>query len=200
MKYFKYAVSLMVVVGLVFMFASYTKSPVSEEKSSAKAAMDAAVALGADKYAAADFKVAKDLWNKAEFQMTGKKYADAQQFYIDARPAFEKAAGGIEAGKVAMAKEVPVALAILETNWKKLQVNFKQYEKRMSDRKIEWATDTKTFAGELKSAKGITATDLPGAKAKADELKAMIDKWDAAFKEAASLPALANVEGPPVGI
>jgi hypothetical protein len=200
MKYLKYAIFSMIVGALIFASASYLKSPVSKEKSVAKAAMDAAVAAGADKYAAADFKVAKDLWNKAEFQMTGKKYADARQYYVDAKPAFEKAAGGIEAGKVAMAKEVPVVLASLETNWKKLQVTFGQYEKRMSDSKIEWATDNKTFAEELKAAKTITATNLAGAKAKADELKNIIDKWDTSLKEAAALPALASTGGPPVGI
>ena len=36
------------------------------------------------------------------------------------------------------------------------------------------------------------ATDPAGAKAKADELKSIIDKWDNAFKEMAAAPAQTN--------
>jgi len=52
MKYFKFAVSSILVMALIMMFIGCAKPP-EAEKSAAKTAMDAAVTAGADKYAPA---------------------------------------------------------------------------------------------------------------------------------------------------
>jgi len=109
MKHFKQIVSLMTVLALVLVFIGCSKPP-EEEKAAAKAAMDAAAAKGADKYAAADFKAAKGLWDKSEAQVAEKKYSEAKQGYIDTKAAFVKAAAAVEAGKKAVTDEVTAAV------------------------------------------------------------------------------------------
>ena len=137
MKHFKYSVSLMMVLALVLVFIGCSKPPEAEQKA-AQAAMDAAVSAGADKYAAADLDAAKKVWDAAEAQVKDKKYKEAKQGYVDAKAAFEKAAGAVAAGK--------------------------------------------------KAVKEMIAAEPAAAKAKAGELKAVIDKWEAAFKELAAAP------------
>ena len=188
MKRSKYLVSLMVVLSLAFVFTGCAKPP-DAEKSAAQAAMGAAVSVGADKYAAADFGAAKTLWDTAESQMNDKKYKEAKQGYIDAKAAFEKAAGGVEAGKKAMTDEANAAVASLEDGWKNLEAIAKKVEKKMKDKKDAWDADTKAFAEGLKTTKDMIAADPAGVKAKAGELKTIIDKWDATFKELAAAPA-----------
>ena len=188
MKRYNYLVSLMVVLSLAFVFTGCAKPP-DAEKSAAKTAMDAAASAGADKYAATDFAAAKTLWDTAESQMTDKKYKEAKQGYIDAKAAFEKAAGGVEAGKKAMTDEANAAVASLEDGWKNLEAIAKKVEKKMKDKKDAWDADTKAFAEGLKTTKDMIAADPAGVKAKAGELKTIIDKWDATFKELAAAPA-----------
>jgi hypothetical protein len=188
MERFKHAVSLMIVLALAFVFVGCATPP-DAEKSAAQAAMDAAVSAGADKYVAADFGAAKSLWETAESQMKDKKYKEAKQGYIDAKAAFEKAAGGVEAGKKAMTDEANAAVASLEDGWKNLEVTAKTVEKKMKDKKADWDADAKAFAEGLKATKDMIAADPAGAKAKAGDLKAIIDKWDATFKELAAAPA-----------
>ena len=125
MERFRYLVSLMIVFALVFVFVGCAKPP-DAEKSAAKAAMDAAVSAGADKYAATDFGTAKGLWDTAESQMMDKKYKEAKQSYIDAKSGFEFAAGGVEAGKKAMTDAVNAALFSLQNDWKNLEATAKK--------------------------------------------------------------------------
>ena len=188
MERFKHAVSLMIVLALVFVFVGCAKAP-DAEKSAAQAARDAALAAGADKYAAADFETAKGIWGTAESQMQDKKYKEAKQGYIDAKAAFEKAAGGVEAGKKAMTDEANAAVASLEDGWKNLEATAKTVEKKMKDKKDAWEADAKAFAEGLQATKDMIAADPIGAKAKAGELKAILDKWDTTFKELAAAPA-----------
>ena len=188
MKHFKYSVSFMMVLALVLVFIGCAKPP-EAEKSAAKTAMGAAVAAGADKYAATDFNAAKTLWDTSEGQMTAKKYEEAKQGYVSAKAAFEKAAVAGEAGKKAAIDEVNAAVASLEEGWKNLEASAKNAGKKMKDQKDAWAADTKTFVDGLKATKDMIATDPAGAKAKSGELKAVLDKWDAAFKELAAAPA-----------
>jgi chromosome segregation ATPase len=187
MKGIKYSVSMMIVVALAFVFVGCAKPP-DVEKSAAKAAMDAAVAAGADKYAAGDFESAKGRWDTAESQMGNKDYKDAKQSYIDAKTTFETAAGNVKANKDA-ADAANAALPSLENNWKDLEAAAKKVEKKMTDKMEEWASDQKAFTEGLQSAKDLIAKDPVGAKAKTDELKSTIDKWDATFKELAAAPA-----------
>jgi hypothetical protein len=188
MKHFKYAVSFVMVLALALVFIGCAKPP-EAEKLAARAAMDAAVAAGADKYAATDFNAAKNLWDTSEAQMNEKKYEEAKQGYVNTKAAFEKAADAAAAGKKAITDEVNAAVAGLEEGWKNLETAAKGVEKKMKDQKDAWEADTKAFVDGLKAAKDMIATDPAGAKAKANELKAIIDKWDAAFKELAAAPA-----------
>lgn len=188
MKHYNHSVSLMVFLALALVVMGCAKPP-EAEKSAAKAALDAAMSAGADKYAAAEFEVAKQLWDTAESQMTDKKYKEAKQGYTDAKPAFEKAAGAVEVGKKALTDEANAAVAGLEEGWKNLEGAAQKVAKNMGDKKDMWDADVKAFAEGLKTTKDMIATDPSGAKTKVGELKAIIDKWDATFKELPAAPA-----------
>lgn len=188
MKYFKCVVSLIMVLALALVFVGCAKPP-DAEKSAAKVAMDAAVAAGADKYAAADFNAAKSLWDTSEAKMTTKKFDEAKQGYVSAKAAFEKAVGAAAAGKKVMTDEVNAAVSALEEGWKKLGASAKSVEKKMKDKKDAWVADTKAFEEGMKATKDMSATDPAGAKAKVAGLKSILDNWDATFKELAAAPA-----------
>ena len=190
MERFKHSVLLMVVVALAFVFVGCAKPP-DAEKSAAKAAMDAAVSAGADKYAVTDFESAKGRWDSAESQMANKDYKEAKQSYIDAKSTFEMAAGNVKANKDA-ADAVNAVLPSLENNWKNLEAAAKKVEKKMTDKQEEWTADAKAFMEGLQAVKDMVAKDPVGAKTKTDELTSVIDKWDTAFKELAAAPAKAG--------
>jgi len=196
MKHFKYAVSSMIILALALVFIGCAQPP-EAEKSAAKAAGDAAVAAGAEKYAAADFSAAKNLWDTSEAKMNEKKYEEAKQGYVNAKAAFEKATAAAAAGKKAATDEVVAAVAGLEEGWKNLETAAKGVEKKMKDKKDAWEADAKAFGDGLKAAKDTIAADPVGAKAKAGELKAIIDRWDAAFKELAAAPEPAKKQATP---
>jgi len=187
MKHFKFSVSFMMVLALVLVFIGCSKPPEAEQKA-AQAAMDAAVAAGADKYAAADLDAAKKIWAAAEAQVKEKKYKEAKQAYVDAKAGFEKAAGAVAAGKKAVADEANAALAAVEAAWKGTEEAAKKVEKKLKDKKEAWTADAKAFGENLKAAKEMIAADAVAAKAKAGELKGVIEKWEAAFKELAAAP------------
>ncbi len=187
MRQVKLLVSVFVVLCLALVFAGCSKPPEAEQKA-AKEAMDGAVSAGADKYAKDDFEAAKKVWDSAESQMKDKNYKEAKQGYIDAKAAFEKAKSGVEAGKKAVADQATAALAATEEAWKNVEATGKKMENKMKDKEA-WAADSKTISEGLASAKEMIASDPAGAKAKLDELKGMIDKWDAALKEMAAAPA-----------
>lgn len=187
MKHFKYSVSLMMVLALALVFIGCAKPPEAEQKD-AKAAMDAAVTAGADKYAAADLDAAKKVWDSAEAQVKDKKYKEAKQGYVDAKAAFEKAAAGVAAGKKAATDEATAAVTAVEEAWKGLETAAKAVEKKMKDQKDAWAADAKAFGDNLKAAKEMIAAEPTIAKTKAGELKGVIEKWEAAFKELAAAP------------
>ena len=94
MTHFKNSVSLIIIFALTLVFIGCAKPP-EADKLAAKASMDTAVSSGADKYAATDFEAAKKLWDTSETQMTEKKYKEAKQGYVDAKAAFDKAAGAV---------------------------------------------------------------------------------------------------------
>lgn len=191
MKHFKQAVSFITVLALALVFIGCSKPP-EEEKAAAKAAMDAALKAGADKYAAADFKIAKGLWDKSEAQVNEKKYSEAKQGYTDAKAAFQKASAAVAAGKKAVTDEVTAAVAAMEDSWKNLEASAKKLKKKMKDKKDEWTADAKAFEEKIKAVKDAVAADPAGAKAKTGELKTLVDKWEAAFKELAAAPAKAE--------
>jgi hypothetical protein len=59
----------------------------------------------------------------------------------------------------------------------------------MKDQKDAWVADAKTFTENLKAAKEMIAAEPTVAKTKAGELKGVVEKWEAAFKELAAAPA-----------
>jgi len=182
MKYVKLSVSVGVVLALIMVLAGCATPP-EAEKEAAKKAMDAAISAGADKYAAVDLDAAKKIWDTAESQVKEKKYKEAKQSYIDAKAAFEKAGAGVEAGKKAMADQANVALTALEGAWKNLEAKARKMKKWVKDKKDAWTTDEKAIRDELGKAKEMVATAPAEAKAKLDELKPMVEKWENAFKE-----------------
>ena len=163
--------------------------PPEAERQAAKGAMDTAVLGGADKYAVADLEAAKKVWETAESQMNEKKYKEAKQSYIEAKAAFEKAGGAVEAGKKAASDEAGAVLASIEAGWKKLEAKTKTLAKRMKNEKGAWVADSQAFREGLAKAREMIAADPAGAKPKLDELKAMVDKWDNILKKMAAAPA-----------
>ena len=188
MKNGKLFVLIFVGSALILVLASCAKPP-EAEKQAAKAAMDAAISAGAEKYAAPDLDAAKRVWDTAESQMTDKKYKEAKQSYIDAKAAFEKASGAVEAGKKAASDQASGVLASIEEGWKKLEATAETMAKRMKDKKEAWMADSKAFTDGLAKAKEMIAADPAGVKPQLDELKAMVDKWDNIFKEMAAAAA-----------
>jgi len=185
MKHVKFSVWVLVVFVLGMLFVGCAKPP-EGEKEAAKKAMDAAISAGADKYAVADFEAAKKIWDTAESQMNEKKYKEAKQSYIDAKAAFEKAAAAVETGKKAMADQTKAALQALEEKWKKLEATAKKMGKKVKGKKEAWTNDAKAIREGLRKVKEIMATNPAEAKAKLDELKAMVDQWENTFKKMAT--------------
>jgi chromosome segregation ATPase len=186
MKHVKLLLSLLVVLALTLAFMGCTKPP-EAEKQAAKSAMDAAIDAGADKYAPDSLDAAKKIWDTAESQMKDKKFKEAKQGYIDAKGAFEKAARDVEAGKKA-ADQAKSALSALEKSWKNVEATAKKIGKKLKDRDV-WTADAKAISEGLGKAKEMIAANPSQAKAKLDELKTMVDKWENTFKEMAAAPA-----------
>jgi len=187
MKNATLSVSVLVALALVMIFVGCAKPP-DAERQAAKAAMDATISAGADKYAAADLDAAKKIWDTAESQMKDKKYKEAKQSYINAKAAFEKAAQAVETGKKALTDQANAAIATLEGSWKNVEATAKKLRKKLKDREA-WTTDAKAISEGLAKAKEMIAVDPSQAKAKLDGLKAMVDKWENTFKEMAAAPA-----------
>ena len=182
--------SLFVLVAFVMgMVLAGCSKPPEAEKEAAKKAMDAAISVGADKYASADLETARKVWDTAESQMKEKTYKEAKQSYMDAKAAFEKAAAAVEAGKKAVTDQANAALKALEEEWKKLRVTANKMEKKLKGKKQAWAADAKTIREGLAKSKEMIASAPAEAKAKLDELKTMIDRWEATFREMAASPS-----------
>ena len=185
-------IKLLVIVLMVFalgMGLVGCAKPPEAEREAAKKAMDAAITGGAEKYASSDLEAARKLWDTAESQMKEKKYKEAKQSYMDAKAAFEKAAAAVAAGKKAVADQANATLKGLEAKWEKLLVTAKKMEKKLKDKKQAWTADAKAINEGLEKTKEVIVSAPAEAKAKLDELKTMIDKWDATFKEMAASPS-----------
>ena len=174
------------VLGMVLWGCS---KPPEAEKEAAKKAMDAAISAGADQYASGDLKAAKEMWDNAESQMKERKYKEAKQSYLDAKAAFEKAAAAVEAGKKVVADQANAALRTLEHEWKKLRVTASKMEKKLKGQKQAWTADAKAISEGLAKSKEMIASSPFEAKAKLDQLKTMIDKWETTFREMAKSPS-----------
>jgi hypothetical protein len=156
------------------------------EKEATRNARDAALSAGADKYASSDLDAARRLWDTAESQMKEEKYKEAKGSYIEAKTAFEKATAAVEAGKKAIADEATAALKTLEVEWNKLRVTAKKMEKKLKNKKQAWTADAKAIQEGLAKSKKMIASAPAEAKAKLDQLKTTIDRWETTFKEMAA--------------
>jgi len=186
MKHVRLSVSVCVVLALTLAFMGCAKPP-EAEKQAAKAAMDAAISAGADKYATDSLDAAKKIWDTAESQMKEKKYEEAKKSYIDATTAFKKAS--MEAGKKAAADQANAALSALEESWKNVEATAKKVGKKLKDKEA-WTADAKAIKEGLGKAKEMITANPFQAKTKLDELKTMVDKWENTFKEmVAAAPA-----------
>ena len=184
MNHVRLSVSLLVVLAFTLVFIGCAKPP-EAEKQAAKAAMDAAISAGADKYATDSLDAAKKIWDTAESQMKEKKYEEAKKSYIDATTAFKKAS--MESGKKAVADQANAAFATLEESWKNVEATAKKMGRKLKDKEA-WTTDAKAISEGLGRAKEMIATNPSQAKAKLDDLKTMVEKWGNTFKEMAAAP------------
>jgi len=185
---FKLSLFVLVAFALGMVLSACSKPP-EAEKEAARKAMDTAISAGADQYASADLKAAKEVWDNAESQMTERKYKEAKQSYLDAKAAFEKAAAAVEAGKKVVADQANAALKALEDKWKKLRVTANKMEKQLKGKKQAWTADAKAISEGLAKSKEMIASAPSEAKAKLDELGTMIDRWGTTFREMAKSPS-----------
>jgi hypothetical protein len=205
---FNLSVSLLVILALTLASIGCSTAPVTEkpetkagittllssesdkytaetEKSAAKAAMDNAFSCEADKYAEADMNAAKKIIENAEAKMKVEKYAEARHDYAAAKAAFNKAAVNAEEGRKMAAAEANAAIANLEKAWENLKAAYGNVKNKMRDgeMKSSWSAFTKSFAEDFKAIKEKIATDPAGTKANIDELMAIIERWETAFRE-----------------
>ena len=188
MRMFKLSLFVSVVFALGMVLSGCSKPP-EAEKEAARKAMDAAISAGADQYASANLKAAKEVWDNAESQVKERKYKEAKQSYLDAKAAFEKAAAAVDAGKKVVADQANAALKTLEDKWKKLRVTATKMEKKLKAKKQAWTADAKAIREGLAKSKEMIASAPAEAKAKLDELKTMIDRWETTFREVAKSPS-----------
>ena len=168
-------------------------SPPEAEKRAADAAVSAATAAGADKYAPSEFAAMTAAVKKAEYDMSNKAYKKAKASYEAVKDlaekgtkAAEKAAAAAAAEKAAATADAEKQIADLEGRWKELQGQAEAAGKKLkADQKAAWDTDAKGVAEALEGARVAVAIDAAAAKAKLASIPAVLDKW------AADLAALA---------
>jgi hypothetical protein len=161
-------------------------SPPEAEKKAADAAVSAATAVGADKYAPTEFSAMTAAVKKAESEMSRKAYKEAKASYEVVKDLAEKAAKAAAAGKAAATADAEKQIADLEGRWKELQGEAEAAAKKLkADQKAAWDTDAKGVTEALEAAKAAVAADAAAAKAKLASIPAVLDKW------AADLAALA---------
>jgi len=161
-------------------------SPPEGEKRAADAAVSAATAAGADKYAPSEFAAMTAAVKKAEYEMSNKAYKKAKASYEAVKDLAEKATKAAAAGKAAATADAEKQIADLEGRWKELQGQAEAAAKKLkADQKAAWDTDAKGVTEALEAAKAAVAADAAAARAKLASIPAVLDKW------AADLAALA---------
>ena len=170
----------------LFTFACAT--PPEAEKKAADAAVSAATAAGAEKYAPSEFSAMTAAVKKAEYEMSNKAYKKARASYEAVknlaekatRTAVEKAATAAAAEKAAATAAAEKQIGDLEGRWKELQGQAEAAGKKLkANQKAAWDTDAKSVAEALEAAKATVATDAAAAKAKLASIHAVLDMWAA---------------------
>ncbi len=187
MKNLRFSVVSLFIFMLALIFIGCAKPP-DAEKSAAQSALNAATTAGAEKYAAVPMEAGKMLWGEAEKQLRAEEFEAAKVGYLAAKTAFDKAAKATGEAKKALADEVTKTIAGLEEQWMAVQAAALAIEKKMAAQKEAWEADVLLLTQELQAAKGMIVANAEGAKSKAVELKAIIDKWDTTVKELEKVP------------
>lgn len=164
-------------------------SPPEAEKKTAEEAVSAAKAVGAEQYASSEFAAATDALKAGASQMAAKKYGEAKTAYVKAKEQAERAAKGVEAGKVAMKSQVEQQLAETEKRWRevtgKIRAATMQFK---TNQKQVWEADAKSTQEALQAAKTAIGDDPAAAKEKLGVVDAALDKWEAELKALVAPP------------
>jgi colicin import membrane protein len=138
-------------------------SPPETEKKAADAAVSAATAAGADKYAPSEFSAVTAAVKKAEAEMSSKAYKEAKASYVAVRDLAERAAKAAAAAKATARAEAEKQIADLEERWKALQAKTEAAAKKLkANQKAAWDkawdTDAKGVTEALEAAKAALGT------------------------------------------
>src|SRR5574342_38718 len=155
-------------------------SPPEAEKKAADAAVSAATAAGADKYAPSEFSAMTAAVKKAESEMSSKAYKEAKASYEAVKGLADKAAQAAAAGKAAARAEAEKQIADLEARWKELQGKVEAAAKKFkADQKVVWDTDAKAVTEALEAAKTAVVSDAADARAKLASIPTVLERWEA---------------------
>ena len=187
-------VPLVLMVGL---FVVGCASPPETEKKAADAAMSAATAAGAEKYAPKEFAAVRDAVKTAESQMSAKSYKEAKESYEKVKGLAEKAAQAAASGKAAMKVEVETQIGALEKGWQALETKAQAVSKKLKpEQKTALAEAAKGVKDAIQAAKDAVGSDPAAAKDKLAAAGATIEKWTADLA-AMAMPAKAATPAKP---
>jgi hypothetical protein len=164
-------------------------SPPEAEKKAADAAVSAANAAGAEKFAPSEFAAMTASLRKAESEMSGKAYKEAKASYEATKELADKAARAAETGKAAAKAEAEKLLADLGARWSDLQAKAEAATRGLNaQEKTVWDAAGAAIGTAFTEARATIATDAAAAKAKLAAIPAQLDKWEAGVTALASAP------------
>ncbi|MFB3895443.1 MAG: hypothetical protein ACE14V_03985 [bacterium] len=175
-KSVRYLFILMLVCSVVMLWSC--AQPPTQEMDAAKAAIEKAVAAGADKYAATELEAAKSVLAQAEQKINAKDYAGAK---VDAQDVVAKATAAeaaVTAGKDAVKAELDAMMPGIEKDYAALQKQVKSAKgnKKAAEQLKATFDEIPALETELKDAKtAYDAGDFAGAKEKYTAAKVKID-------------------------
>jgi hypothetical protein len=183
------------ILSVLFMAVACSKPPV-EEKKAAEEAMKAAITAGAEKYSVDDFSSASNVLDEAKAKFTEKKYNESKELYVKAKPMFEKAIQGVDAGKTKMIDENTAMVKDSQKKWKGLQAKVRSKKNMKADMKKQWAGDVKLVNESFASAVKSGETDPITCRQEILKIDSIISKWQnelANEQKAAPKPAKKTV-------
>ena len=164
-------------------------SPPEAEKKAADAAVSAASAAGAEKFAPSEFAAMTAAMRKAESEMSSKSYKEAKASYEATKSLAEKAARAAETGKAAAKAEAEKMLADLEARWNDLKAKAEAATRGLkAEEKVVWDAAGVAIGTAFTEARAAVATDAVLARAKLGAIPAQLDKWEAGVTALASAP------------
>jgi hypothetical protein len=164
-------------------------SPPEAEKKAADAAVSAANAAGAEKFAPREFAAMTAALRKAESEMSAKSYKEAKASYEATKDLADKAARAAETGKAAAKAEAEKLLADLETRWRDLQAKAEAATRNIkAEQKVVWDAAGVAIGAAFTEARAAVATDAVAAKEKLTAISAQLEKWEAGVTALAAAP------------